>query len=663
MKKAWYIIICITVCLITFFTVYIKAGENSEGISFDSSIGELVTTYTKICDENDYSESVPMKFEDIDSIAFVFSKPHISDDNNKYVMIEFIGEQTEKTVFSRRIALSDIPDKAWCSVKVSDAVKFTVDTSYNLIVSSNVNEYEALGLGMQLGDAENLSVIIETLPLKTLISPVYPALTLAFFVIILLAMNYYNKFDKKFEIFDSIKYYDIAFWLIVFVFSSLFFGLEYDLKITAMHAYDLIDFTFDGDFLNYYSCVLEKAEGGGYLGNGMTDGANYNILNYIILAIPLVPVYFLNILFDFKDVYFICLIIDKILIMLLIFYSSLVIEKLCEKLGFDKSESKLVSYVYLCSPMLIFATSELGQIDVFYIIITLISLKMYLEKKYIKFSLTISLAIALKTFPLLIFIPLILYIEKNIPKIIAYLTCAMSISVVTRLLYIGDKGYAETKEYMNGYYGFLDKILGVGLTVGNGQISYFLIIFITVCLASYCMTPHDNKSLENAAVLIPLMIFGGFTIFTKWHPQWVSILVPFMVISLFKYIKQQVAFYIELIINIAFILSTNLVFGSNVDIYMVNGGVLPKIFGRTYEGFSTDEIIYSVGVNAMQVSVISYTVLAVLITAFILMILINIKKKNTDQNCNFVIRREFIVMRTSVLLLLNLVYITIYFTK
>lgn len=431
-----------------------------------------------------------------------------------------------------------------------------------------------------------------------------------------------------------------------------------------MHAYDLIDFTFDGDFFKYYTRVMEKAEAGQYLKNGLIDGANYNIVNYIILAVPLLPIYVLSNIIKSMDIVSVCLIVENIFLMLCVIYSSKLVFELCEKLGFSKEKSKIIAYMYLTSPLLIFTTTEFGQVDIFQIIFILPALKKYIDKKYYSFSILISFAISLKLFALLLFLPLILFAEKNIVKIIKYTITALSVTLFTRFMFLFDNGYSVTKEYMNNNYGFMGKILNSGQNLGIGTISYFVVAFIFICICAYIISPREDSSLKIASVYIPLIVFSSFTLLVKWHPQWLSILVPFMTIVYFIHRENRILSYLEIFISITILLIINFKFGRNVDVYMVNGGLLPMIFGSVYNSSSFAEIIDSTKIiSSEELSIISYSILTACMILFCVIPGIRIIKKEPICTSELSVKREYTILRPSILLILNLFYLTLYFTR
>ncbi len=658
-NKIGYILLSIIFCVMVFAVIYIQADKNKNTMIEVDHVFEQEVYSEKIFGNNEYTEEIEIPVSSADIIAVRIIPANERDFlSNVYISIE--EDESNKIIVSKKIASDLIVKNGWTYIEFDSEVQFNPLEKYILRVASDAEtEDEAVCTVLDTDE-----IVIFFMSNTTALSTIAPALILVSFIAFLLFFNYKVKFDKDFGVLNKVIYYDWMFFGFVFAFSSLFFGQNFDLRITAMHAYDLIDFSCDGNFFQYYSCVKDKALAGQYLGNGLRDGANYNILDYMILSVPLMPVYILNKFIKFKNLVSICIIVEKLFLMVCVIYSARLVYQLCEKIGFEKNKSKIVSYFYLCSPVLIFTTTEFGQIDIFHIIFMLKALQYYTDKKFYHFSFVLSIAVALKTFSVLIFIPLILYAEKEIPNIIKYSVVLSAFTLITRLIFIFDKGYSETKEYMNGSYGFLGKILNSGISVGNGSISYFVVALAVICVIVYCISPSDERSLKIAAIYIPLIVFSSFMLFVKWHPQWVSMVVPFMVIAIFYFKENRIFNYLEIIADVSFIIVTNIAFSANVDVYMVNGGLLPMLFGNTYSGTAFDGLVGKTGsISAGELQVIAYSAMVASVVMFCAIFGMKIRTKESVSKENIIVKREYSIARTSVLMIFNLIYMTMYFVK
>src|SRR5699024_8599457 len=136
-------------------------------------------------------------------------------------------------------------------------------------------------------------------------------------------------------------------------------------------------------------------------------------------------------------------------------------------------------------------------------------------------------AISLKLFALLIFIPLLLLKEKKIWKIILYGLGAISLLAFAKIIYHNAPMYMES---MTTFEDNMFAKLSLSYIVSPfGNISIFVLLYALVCIWCYSKKILD-KNLQNLYTLyIPLVIFGFFTVFCQIHPQWIILLVPYLI--------------------------------------------------------------------------------------------------------------------------------------
>ena len=224
---------------------------------------------------------------------------------------------------------------------------------------------------------------------------------------------------------NLITKYHWIFLIFTVVIAFICFDQAFDMKITMLHGVDFLKTVFDGqNFCNFYNYTIDKSLAGEYIrAPGYVCGAIYNIILYIAMGLISLPV--LCIKFFVNNQTFIeCLNIWGRLVMIAMsVFSAYLIFMLCKKLGINKEKTNYSVYLFLSSPILIFGIVIFNQYDIISVMLTVISLFCFLDKKYYKFSFIISFAICFKLFALFIFIPLILLVEKRLLKIFNYIMC------------------------------------------------------------------------------------------------------------------------------------------------------------------------------------------------------------------------------------------------
>uniref|UniRef100_UPI0006D1E5A0 glycosyltransferase 87 family protein n=1 Tax=Clostridium sp. NkU-1 TaxID=1095009 RepID=UPI0006D1E5A0 len=217
----------------------------------------------------------------------------------------------------------------------------------------------------------------------------------------------------------------------------------------------------------------------------------------------------------------------NIIIGFLLIYSGTLIHKLSVCFGADTEEAKIVKYIYLLSPITLFSTVGFGQMDIFGVIVMLWALIFYMNERMNTFSLLISVAIALKAFPLFIFIPLVLLIEKRLIYIIKYFVFGLSCPLVFKVVYGRDPVYVEMKKAFENFYGFTGRLFQSQIEGAHGAISLFMLLVFIVCFACYYHNV-EKECLWKYVIIVPLVIYSGFSILIQWHPQYLIIYSVFL---------------------------------------------------------------------------------------------------------------------------------------
>ena len=116
-----------------------------------------------------------------------------------------------------------------------------------------------------------------------------------------------------------------------------------------------------------------------------------------------------------------------------------------------------------------------------------------------------------------------------------------------------DPGYKITQKAMNTYYGFFRNFVSIGLSTGNGIVFFVGLALIFACIFSYRRTVKNDYDLVKCATYIPLFMFGIFFSFISFHPQWVIILVPFIVLCSFVNKDFKLSMFIDIVISIGYL--------------------------------------------------------------------------------------------------------------
>ncbi|WP_368191071.1 glycosyltransferase 87 family protein [Blautia sp. 1033sp1_1033st1_G9_1033SCRN_220408] len=456
----------------------------------------------------------------------------------------------------------------------------------------------------------------------------------------------------------SIEKLDVLFVVFAIVASWLVFSQYGDMEITIKHSEDLLHLIRSGKPGEFYSYVLNKALDGGYFGKTtIVNGANYNIGLYIVLAICMLPLFLVRSLFgiEISDVFSV-LYFDFFVICLVV-YSAYLVYKIAGDMGLDRSQAKRTAYLYIASPILLFATVGFVQLDIFYIVIVLWAVRKYLKHEYMWFSVLMSVAIMLKSFPILMFIPMILLVEKRFWHIIKYLVVGIACSGIYGVLFGRDFGYSYTKEQLETFYGFTKRLFYAGVNGGMGMYAFLVLIMVALCV--WCFDKKMNEQdIWKYVILIPVICYGSLMLLVGWHPQWLAIMVPFSVLGLGISTKRQSTIYCELGISLLYLGVGFNTFDKNADNYMINYGILPALTGHEYEGVTVKEMIAHVN-NLQQVLLSAFG--AVIICYLFNMTRDILKMKQADDYKDVYMGRGLVYLRTALTYCITMFFLVLYF--
>ena len=352
---------------------------------------------------------------------------------------------------------------------------------------------------------------------------------------------------------ETPKWWDYIIPGIILIIAFVCFDQAYDMKLTMYQSSDLLDCIFAGKPFDFYGYTLNIASTTGYFGRpAYASGAIYNIVIYLTMAVWTLPVYILNLIFDFSEYAIILNIWGRVMVMGLSIFCTYLLTNLSVKMTGDTIKAKWTAYSFITSPILMFCVVIFNQYDIFSVTATLLALRFYYEKKYYAFSMLIALAICYKLFPVFIFIPLILLAEKRIYKIILYFATGLSLYVITSSLWATlDEGYNMTQSLMMPNFEFYQWIFKSELPGGVGNICLFIFCIIVISIVAYWLKPTE-ADFAMTSIYLAASAYVSFFIFVNWHPQWVVILLPFISLILFRMRSLKIGILLDILISIGF---------------------------------------------------------------------------------------------------------------
>lgn len=239
---------------------------------------------------------------------------------------------------------------------------------------------------------------------------------------------------------------------------------------------------------------------------------------------------------------------------------------------FDKKNAKLITNIWITSPVLFCLTFTQGNNDLYPVLFTLISIFFVLKKQNLPAIIFIALAACLKNYALFLIFPLSLILaEKKFKKTLLYVFVSMTIYSLSIF------------PYLNEFSHFL-QAGGEGSSIFNNTflgIPFFWLFYIIINL--YLLFGVNEKQIINNKINIfirySFLILSLFFITNNFLPQWFLWVLPFFVLIVYK---NEKLFYLNVLMNCVYFFVTVLFYPRNLDLNLFQPIVPLEITLKAY---------------------------------------------------------------------------------
>ena len=180
--------------------------------------------------------------------------------------------------------------------------------------------------------------------------------------------------------------------------------------------------------------------------------------------------------------------------------------------------------LWLC-PIAFFTVLGMGQYDSLCLLFILGALYLYLQDKLLAFSLVMGMALVFKMFALFVFVPLLLLREKRLLRVVGYLVIGMWLYLPGTLLFAGRNGDAS---FFNS---LIAQRLFAQVLPFVAQPSILLVALAALWFICWLWKPANQNSLHQKAIYVCLVTFSLLFLLVQWHPQWLILLTPFVLLT------------------------------------------------------------------------------------------------------------------------------------
>lgn len=366
---------------------------------------------------------------------------------------------------------------------------------------------------------------------------------------------------RPFFSFGLVKWWDLTAYVLIITLCFLLFQ-QADLLHTTASSFAFLD----GHFLDFYD--FNKTV---FVRN------DYLPIIYAFFAIWHLPLKFLGQIQHFASagewiqLSLTALAWSKILLLFFFFATSYILYKSSLMIANGKKDQAGLSATYFASgPLAIFATIIFGQYDIIGVFFTMAGFHYYLKRDLTKFSCFFAFAIPFKYFPILIFLPLLLFAEKRILQIVKFTVIAISVTVLQIGLFWSSAQFRETFFFIP-----FDKLRQAS---GSNLTPILAVIYCGLCAYLFFKKPKDDATARYYSILVPIVVYAILFKAIVWHPQWLILPMPFFALAMLFIRNRSILYFADLIGMLAFIWIVVNNWAGNVDATMLSGGILKSFF-------------------------------------------------------------------------------------
>lgn len=305
----------------------------------------------------------------------------------------------------------------------------------------------------------------------------------------------------------------ISLLILMFLFVSCSQG---DIRLTGNRSFLMYE-----HFTDFYQASYEQS--GGYW-------ANYLPSTFIAYAVWNFPLYLTGHLPEaILTNSFINNMWYKLLPVILYFVTSHLIYQIGMELGFGEKKSRLCKFAFLVFPVGVFSQFIFSQYDIFTVFFMVWGLYFFLKGRMWQFALLFGAATTFKYQAVLYFLVFLLLKEKKIRNLIKYAVIMVLPILIEVLPNIGSKAFQRCVLGF-GALDFVQKPFSLGFF---GGINLLAAAAAFVLVWSYQKKTENQQELFSwgmfLAVAMSFAVFG----FSSWNPQWLLIMVPFLILNIF----------------------------------------------------------------------------------------------------------------------------------
>ena len=217
----------------------------------------------------------------------------------------------------------------------------------------------------------------------------------------------------------------------------------------------------------------------------------------------------------------------KVLTSLVYAATGLVFYRVTQLYNHNKKWGVYATWLWLTSPIAVCSQFIYAQYDIFYVFLAVLGFFFFLKRRIYLASFIFGLSITFKYFPIVIFLPLLLFFEKRFLRLI------LAIFLFAIPMLIMQKMYGHSPAYILGVlrFGVIYFLFNtyVDFLAYDVKVYYIFLIFSLFCCYCYYLDFTDNYKKIASYILLFGSIFPFLFFF--WHPNWLILSTPAIILT------------------------------------------------------------------------------------------------------------------------------------
>lgn len=379
----------------------------------------------------------------------------------------------------------------------------------------------------------------------------------------------------------------LLFVLVLAVFATFEYG---DCVITQGHGIAFWHLLFQGNIKDFYSWCMENT----------SMPASYDMTLYLVFAIWNFPCFLYEHFTgcNAQDVSFF-LLYGKTLILLGYLGTIVLVGRLSKNIEVIFNANNHYSYrtmivYYALSPLLLLYSVYSGNYDVLSLCLMLAGIDSLVNGKKHRFIVFFALAVSMKYFALIIFIPILLLKEKRVVPLCIDTILTLTISLIEKLIF---HNTTVSEQYPTSFAMYFLNNSGSFDGLGIGNMSLLLFLYICLCIYCYLQKCDEDIYYYKKVIYVSVCAWVIFFLTVPYYCYWIVFLIPFLTIMVFSCNKNM---FMNVVLECSF--SVSLVCVSMMRARHIIGAcgpffIIPDIFvkifgdGYVYPQFTLGDLL------------------------------------------------------------------------